>query len=175
MAVSLARWHLLGRSSNAASRANIGFGCLASLTHENLRLRLLRLSERLEPNRPEPASYWLNECVIRASLELASRATSSIVTIKSNSLTSPDVGVGSIATEMASPRGVRFCLEAGYSFRTRRWSWQQVQPLNCTIAGVPTNCRHRSVMRLPTAKPDQKGLPAPGRMMSESDRSRRCH
>src|SRR5215207_7985874 len=59
MAVSRARWHLLGRSSNAASRANIGFGCLASLTHENLRLRPLRLSERLEPNRPEPASYWL--------------------------------------------------------------------------------------------------------------------
>src|SRR5215212_9834773 len=54
MTISLARWHLLGLSSNAASRVNIGFGCLASLTHESLRLRLLRLSERLEPNRPGP-------------------------------------------------------------------------------------------------------------------------
>jgi len=89
MAISLARWHLLGLSSNAASRVNIGFGCLASLTHENLRLRLLRLSQRLEPNRPEPASHGLNECAIGASLELASRATSSIVTIKSNSSLRP--------------------------------------------------------------------------------------
>src|SRR3954447_25414366 len=56
MPTSLARWHLLGLSSNAANRVNISFGCLASLTHENLGLRLLRLSERLEPNRPEPAS-----------------------------------------------------------------------------------------------------------------------
>ena len=51
MAVSLARWRLLGRSSNAASRVNIGFGCLASLTQENLRLGLLQPSQRLEPNR----------------------------------------------------------------------------------------------------------------------------
>src|SRR5215212_4000147 len=55
MTISLARWHLLGLSSNAASHVNIGFGCLASLTHENLRLRLLRLSERLETNKPEPS------------------------------------------------------------------------------------------------------------------------
>src|SRR4051812_50201310 len=53
MTISLARWHLLGPSSNAASRVNIDFGCLASLTRENLRLRLLRLSGCLETNKPK--------------------------------------------------------------------------------------------------------------------------
>src|SRR3954451_17995362 len=86
-AVSLAGWHSLGRSSNAASRANIGFGCFASLTHENLRLRLLRLSERLEPNRLEPASYWLKRVRDKGKSGAGfACATSSIVTIKSNSL-----------------------------------------------------------------------------------------